>query len=652
MNPTSFLNKKGGGQQKPSTLKSIQKPVKPLTFWQWCQGIGAIVVVILAIVLAIVLYNAVSPYFGLIGKFLLIVAGIAVVSVVAIGIYFLFGMVHARVEAARNKARTLDPGGWYKDDKKRLVGLPAVKDQVQVIKPHQPTMALPQKSSMLETLKKKSEPVFDAGPARPVAQPVSSLPSKSMIEETGISQSVPVKPLMNTQVVPETIQNPVPPDVQVEDDDEEDERNEPSEDEYEVLNKKSIIEQLNKMQFPEAPTLKSFQADLTTYLATGKMIFGYVLDGTVKAKQLIGTMKEAYSILVAGLPGRGKSTLLFYLITQFIGMRAEIWIFDPHAQLIELAREKIFNYEHDMDTMFVKTLLILDIFKKRQKEYTECKMRGEEYKAKPFLFVIDEMPVLADEEKDYQNAAKAEGIPFYSIKKLLKKIVNEGRKYYMYAIVAGQSFPATVLPTIVRDNFTTKYAFFTEPRQAQMIGLSAEARKVLLPKLRPLETKGLCIATIPGLLEKETIIDIPDTTIDDMKIMIAYAKGKVVDADPHQKNASLPPTVSRPIRRSIQLQPVVVKEEDDNPFVDVPGIDRPILKDMIDDLDKAIHVEGVSNRTDLYRYMPDGFKNREVARKTINAICDWKGWLKQDRVVIVPERKDDQADPEDETKRF
>src|SRR5205814_632685 len=88
----------------------------------------------------------------------------------------------------------------------------------------------------------------------------------------------------------------------------------------------------------------------------------------------------------------------------------------------------------------------------------------------PLLLMADEMPAI--------SAQASDALP------TIRRIVSEGRKVSMFAIISGVGVPADILGgSIVRDSMASRYIFLTTTRQASMAGIDSEVAKPLLQQL-------------------------------------------------------------------------------------------------------------------------------------------------------------------------
>ena len=328
---------------------------------------------------------------------------------------------------------------------------------------------------------------------------------------------------------------------------------------------KKAAPQQAAQQLPVAPEFPHTLPDMDD----DNFILGYTLEetgvGAFAQTQLVPVkdhMDEGVmSTAVIGKPKRGKTTLLYFFIAQMIMKNSDVMIFDPHATLAKL--KGIFPYAHDCKTILSHVPDIHQELTARMKRYEE---NGGVCLDNPFWLVVDELPLLSLYERMHRKTIKEEDGVLYAI----QRVVLEGRKFRMYCLVAGQSMPATVIPTLARDNFASRYAFFCSNDHARMSDFSKDAIKTLLPKLRM--AIGRCIldaATMPEAM----IVAIPYTTADHIYTLVR----------------------SRSYSGINQFSPVPPVQSN---MVDIPGF-RPIDRDLAERILDVARSGLVTKRGDI-----------------------------------------------------
>jgi len=263
---------------------------------------------------------------------------------------------------------------------------------------------------------------------------------------------------------------------------------------------------------PEAPTFPHCIPDMDDE----NFILGYALEEIgvgafaqtrsvpIKENMDDGVMSTA----VIGKPKRGKTTLLYFFIAQMILKNSDVMIFDPHATLSKL--KTIFPYAHDCKTILSHVSTVHQELDARVKRYDE---NGGVCLDDPLWLVVDELPLISL----YEHMKKKRGEKFESAIDAIQRVILEGRKFRMYCLVSGQSMPATVLPTLARDNIASHYAFFCSDDHARMSGFTKLSIKTLLPRLRM--AIGKCILDA-ATMEKAMIVAIPYTSADHIYTLV------------------------------------------------------------------------------------------------------------------------------------
>jgi hypothetical protein len=250
--------------------------------------------------------------------------------------------------------------------------------------------------------------------------------------------------------------------------------------------------------------------EVSKHFHKDKLILGFI-EQEGKTVPLYGAIEDLFCVDIIGLPGRGKSTLLYFLIAQFVRMQAKITIFDPHATLMQL--KNIGNYAHNMENILKWVPLVHDEFDERQKRFEE---NGGECHDPYYVLVIDELAAIATHERMMRKKNRN----FDSVIDLIQRIVIEGRKYRIFCFVASQAIPSTVLPTLARDNFASHYAFYSTALNARMTGFTSEQIKRFIDPLKKREA-GYCainpqrldmhIGTIPYTTPKDVYGEVQQT---------------------------------------------------------------------------------------------------------------------------------------------
>src|SRR5258708_2935646 len=104
----------------------------------------------------------------------------------------------------------------------------------------------------------------------------------------------------------------------------------------------------------------------------------------------------------------------------------------------------------------------------------------------------------------------------------LLSLIAEGSKYKVRVILSGQAMPANLFgngASSVRDIISTKYAFASEDRKAQMIGIEQKAIEELMPMIAGDDIQGYAILA-GGPLRNNVLVSTPDTTFEDIQALL------------------------------------------------------------------------------------------------------------------------------------
>ena len=244
----------------------------------------------------------------------------------------------------------------------------------------------------------------------------------------------------------------------------------------------------NAITLPSAPSWAALVA--SGFVPTAeRVLLGYSSAGPV-----YGPVSGLLSTAIAGRPGQGKSTLLRFIYAQVASLGGQSVVWDLHGSIADdVAGADICEDVEEIERSARRLLQELE------------KRHASRQVAKPMLVLVDEWPALSLASKPARQA--------------VAKIVLEGRKFGIYALIAGQGLPADHFGgSLVRDALSSRYVFRTSAAQGRMAGLEKEHAS-LLAALRP------GFAVLAGPVEPQ-IVAIPQTTMADVAGLVVKPAGK------------------------------------------------------------------------------------------------------------------------------
>ena len=237
------------------------------------------------------------------------------------------------------------------------------------------------------------------------------------------------------------------------------------------------------------PHADSFAAMLAL-VGPSRFCLGYGASGPI-----FGSIDDLLSTAIVGRPGTGKTTLLRFETAQLLAAGGTPMIWDPHGNIADELGDLLEVQEGPQEIDAAALRL------ERQLDYRLKERRDGRKPGNTILLLADEWPIIA--------AACAHAIA------TMRRIVLEGRKVGMYALISGQGLPAALLEgTLVRDALSSRYVFHTTSQQARLAGLDNETAKALLAQL---DTAGPGRAILASARLKPEVVAIPDTRVDDIR---------------------------------------------------------------------------------------------------------------------------------------
>jgi hypothetical protein len=204
-------------------------------------------------------------------------------------------------------------------------------------------------------------------------------------------------------------------------------------------------------------------------------------------------LEDLLSTGIIGRPRTGKSTLLrfIYLQCRLIGAQVVVW--DLHLTVAgDLPGAQAFTELGEINQSAEQMCVTLD-----------RRIKSRNYNAQPIMIMADEFNLLAPNSAEVTEA--------------MGRIILEGRKVNMFAMLSGQGLPATLFGgSTARDALSSRFVLHTTTRQAQMVGLDREYVPLVVD-LKP----GMAI--VDGPIDP-TILSIPNTTEADLLTLLPASK--------------------------------------------------------------------------------------------------------------------------------
>lgn len=199
-------------------------------------------------------------------------------------------------------------------------------------------------------------------------------------------------------------------------------------------------------------------------------------------------LEDLLSTGVIGRPKTGKTTLLRFIYLQCRLLSAHVLVWDLHLTLTgDLPGSNAYTELQEINHSAEQMCLTLD-----------HRITHKEYDAQPIMIMVDEFNLLAP------NSAQ--------VTEAIGRIILEGRKVNMFAMISGQGLPATLFGgSTARDALSSRFVLHTTTRQAQMVGLDREFLPWVI-NLKP----GM--AVVDGPIDP-TVLAIPNTTASDLALL-------------------------------------------------------------------------------------------------------------------------------------
>lgn len=317
-----------------------------------------------------------------------------------------------------------------------------------------------------------------------------------------------------------------------EDDRDEGEDNEPTEEEIQAE-----LARMSGTAENTATTFKLFDAptfnEMCHLIEQGKMVLCYDANGPV-----FGTVLDLLSMIIIGKPGRGKTTALIYYVAILLKYGAEVHVWDPHGSMSDLAEisDKL-HYTDEFEDIPASMKYLFADLQVRRAMYKKDKSTKH-----PLLLLADELVEMAHYAKKNPEVVE-----------LFELFVCSARKWNCFFIGSGQRTDASILPTMISRNLSSRAVFYTELDSARMAGLNNEVAKELLPLLKRDTAKGYMIFDCSRL--DPFIGKIPWLTTEDVKRWLGTSSS-VYKKPPEVNTETL---VNTPVNRPVNMPTSDVK---------------------------------------------------------------------------------------------
>ena len=198
-----------------------------------------------------------------------------------------------------------------------------------------------------------------------------------------------------------------------------------------------------------APSAPAWAEVLQTFAPTqDRLLLGYGTGGAI-----YGGLPDLLSVAIVGRPGSGKTNLLRVIAEQATMAGVAVYAWDMHDSM-GVAHAETYTEPREIAASAGRIIAELEARRRNGRGRT------------PVLLMADELPLL--------SAAVPEAAP------ALKRIVLEGRKYGIFALLAMQGAAASLFDsgTLTRDALSTRFVFACSPAEARRSGLDTETARL------------------------------------------------------------------------------------------------------------------------------------------------------------------------------
>jgi len=198
-----------------------------------------------------------------------------------------------------------------------------------------------------------------------------------------------------------------------------------------------------------APSAPAWAEVLQTFAPTqDRLLLGYGTGGAI-----YGGLPDLLSVAIVGRPGSGKTNLLRVIAEQATMAGVAVYAWDMHDSM-GVSHAETFTEPREIAASAARIIAELDARRRNGRGRT------------PVLLMADELPLL--------SAAVPEAAP------ALRRVVLEGRKYGIFALLAMQGAAASLFDsgTLTRDALSTRFVFACSSAEARRAGLDAETARM------------------------------------------------------------------------------------------------------------------------------------------------------------------------------
>jgi hypothetical protein len=230
------------------------------------------------------------------------------------------------------------------------------------------------------------------------------------------------------------------------------------------------------------------------HIAPGRLILGYNMQGPI-----YGDVTDLLSTAIVGRPGTGKTTMLRLVCAQILQVGGLPLLLDPHGSIIDELGDFIDCAESSQEITELTEWVSEELDERLAARREGLALR------QPLLLLADEWPIISQLSPDALQP--------------VRRLVLEGRKVGMYALICGQGLPAQLLGgTLVRDALASRYVFNTTAQQARLAGLDNDTAKTLLTQL---EDAGPGKAILASSRRRPELVAIPSIETSDLRLIVS-----------------------------------------------------------------------------------------------------------------------------------